>query len=128
MATAVRTCKNAVRGPAMVVWYVTSAVDNGPSKLTLVHHDSNNIVSPIKGVPVRSTTMLTQPHTCLMALMTLNRRTTNTVDMFVQIPMSMAIVPEIAVFGGRFIKLLTAIAGAALLEPQIKVSTMQAEN
>ena len=63
-----------------------------------------------------------------MALKTLSRRTTNTVDMFVQIPMSMAMVPEIAVFDGLLVKLLTAIAGAAQLEPQIKVSTMQAEN
>lgn len=63
-----------------------------------------------------------------MAFKTLCRRTMNTADMLVQIPMSMAIVPEIAVLDGLFIKLLTAIVEGAHLEPQIKVSIMQDEN
>lgn len=72
--------------------------------------------------------MSTQPDTSPTAFKVLGHPTTTSVDLFVQLPMSMTIVPEITVCAGLPIKLLLVMMAAVQRGLQIKVLTMQAQN
>lgn len=126
MAPVLQTSKNAILGLVMAFRSVTSAIENEASNLMFILSNSNNITPSIKCLYIRSPTMSNPPRTSPTAFEALSRAT-NSVDLVIQLPMSMMPVPEIPVVPGFSLQVLSAKMAAAHFKLQIRVPTTQAQ-